>query len=181
MAGIVTGEGLHRELEVAAEALGGEGPVYCVCVGTDRSTGDAFGPLVGSLLEQAGYPYVIGTLERPCDSDTLIERLKELPPQARVLAVDSAVGASVGYYQLSRGPLSPGRSMGKPLPKVGQASLFGIVCPNRANPYSALQTASLHRVLGMAGEAARAILQAFGGGERIGSPLHTITDRNCQE
>jgi len=181
MASIVRGDGLQRQLRAAVASFRGEGPVYCLCVGTDRSTGDAFGPLVGSLLQEAGYPYIIGTLDRPCDSETLAGRLKEVPAGAPVLAVDSAVGESVGFFQLSAEPLAPGKSLGKPLPKVGQASLCGIVCPNRANPYSALQTASLQLVLGMADEAARAIRHALGGREPIGTPLHTLTDRNCQE
>lgn len=33
-----------------------------VCIGTDRSTGDALGPLTGSLLQESGMENVIGTL-----------------------------------------------------------------------------------------------------------------------
>lgn len=162
MAHIVRKEGLVKELGKLRERFAWTEPVYCVCVGTDRSTGDSFGPLVGSLLQAAGYPHVIGTLDRPCDSVTLTARLTEVPQGAPVLAIDCVVGQSVGFFQLSPHPLEPGKSLGKPLPKVGGASLLGIVCLNRANPYTALQSASLHQVLRMAADASNAILEAFG-------------------
>ncbi|WP_058303175.1 spore protease YyaC [Gorillibacterium timonense] len=192
MAPIIRKEGLVQELVKFKERFASGNPVYCICVGTDQSTGDAFGPLVGSLLQYAGYPNVIGTLERPCDSDTLTACLNEVPEGACVLAIDSVVGRSVGFYQLEPHPLAPGSSLGKPLPKIGVASLLGIVCLNRSNPYTALQTASLHRVLGMAAGASQAILEAFDPDpagsfhplsqeEPIGVLLHTVADRNRQK
>jgi hypothetical protein len=51
--------------------------------------------------------------------------------------------------------------MGKPLPRVGDASLLAVVCRNTDNPYRALQSASLHLVMGMARQAATAIKTAF--------------------
>lgn len=138
----------------------GAGLVF-LCVGSDRSTGDAFGPLVGSLLQEAGYPHVIGTLAEPCDSDNLLERVAGLPPGVPVLAIDCCVGTAVGCYQLRSGPLSPGKFMGKPLPEVGDASLLAVVCRNTDNPYRALQSASLHLVMGMARQAVAAIQTTF--------------------
>ncbi|MEO3947795.1 spore protease YyaC [Gorillibacterium sp. CAU 1737] len=192
MAPIIRKGGLAQALRDVQQERKLRDPVYLVCVGTDCSTGDAFGPLVGSFLRDAGYPYVIGTLDRPCDSSTLQEQLRELPADGSVLAVDSVVGRSVGYFQLLQEPLEPGKSLGKPLPKVGDASLLGIVCPNRSNPYTALQSASLHLVLSMAKEAASAILYTFGSPEyadaaqRLDSQLITQVlpaqaDRNRQE
>jgi putative sporulation protein YyaC len=115
-----------------------------LCIGTDRSTGDAFGPLTGTFLREAGYPHVIGTLDHPCDSGNLPERLAELPAGRAVLAVDCCLGADPGRYRVSPHPLAPGKSMGKPLPAVGRISLLGVVAVNRDNPYKMLQTASLH-------------------------------------
>ncbi|MDF2725961.1 MAG: sporulation protein, partial [Paenibacillus sp.] len=50
-----------------------------VCIGTDRSTGDALGPLTGTLLVEAGYAQVIGTLDHPCDASNLTARLLDIP------------------------------------------------------------------------------------------------------
>ena len=37
--------------------------ILVVCIGTDRSTGDSFGPFTGSLLQSTSrYPYIYGTL-----------------------------------------------------------------------------------------------------------------------
>lgn len=45
----------------------GDGPLLFCCIGTDRSTGDALGPLTGSLLTGLpSFPFeVVGTLEKP--------------------------------------------------------------------------------------------------------------------
>ena len=59
-------------------------PVTVVCVGSDRSTGDALGPLVGTHLSRIAHPRLLvhGTLENPVHAANLAERL-ELPPPKR--------------------------------------------------------------------------------------------------
>jgi putative sporulation protein YyaC len=163
MRGVTIAAGrLAAEMGKLQKRIGADGAgLVFLCVGSDRSTGDAFGPLVGSLLQEAGYPHVLGTLAEPCDSDNLLERVAGLPSGLPVLAIDCCVGTAVGCYQLHPGPLSPGKFMGKPLPRVGDASLLAVVCRNTDNPYRALQSASLHLVMGMARQAATAIKTAF--------------------
>ena len=139
-------------------------PPQVICIGTDRSTGDAFGPLTGMYLREAGYPSVFGTLDDPWDSETLVQRLAGLPREGFTLAVDCCVGSEVGKFRVQNRPLEPGKSMGKPLPPLGSAALLGIVAPNRGNPYSMLQTASLHLVMTMARQAADAIMRTYGKG-----------------
>ncbi|WP_040949934.1 spore protease YyaC [Gorillibacterium massiliense] len=134
-----------------------------VCVGTDRSTGDAFGPLIGTFLREAGYPRVFGTLDDPWDSSNLAQRVTSLPHADFILAVDCCVGAELGKFRVQNRPLEPGKSMGKPLPSLGTAALLGVVAPNYGNPYSMLQTASLCLVMEMARLAAAAILAAYMG------------------
>ena len=157
----VSAENLIQKLGEVWIKQGLASEVGFICVGSDRSTGDSFGPLVGTLLTEAGYKYVTGTLERPCDSSSMLERLKEVPVEVPVLAIDSCVGVSVGCFQVSDQPLAPGKSLGKPLPHVGRASLLAVVCRNTDNPYKALQTASLHLVMTMAKQTAAAIMKAF--------------------
>src|SRR3954447_9090991 len=55
-------------------------PIVIVCIGTDRSTGDSLGPLVGTLLEEKNPNsfYVYGTLEDPIHAVNLAEKLKEI-------------------------------------------------------------------------------------------------------
>lgn len=130
-----------------------------VCIGTDRSTGDSLGPLVGTLLQEAGYPHVIGTLELPCDASNLPGRLKEIPAGATVIAIDAGLGqpGSVGLFQVSNQPLAPGKSVGKALPAVGDFAIAAFVNADGPRQISILQSTSLHRVMKMAKQLAAAI------------------------
>ncbi|MGG1553854.1 spore protease YyaC [Paenibacillus ferrarius] len=137
--------------------------VAFVCIGTDRSTGDALGPLVGSRLAELGYKSVVGTLEAPCDASNLPQRLAEIPAGVTVIAVDACLGQklSVGMYQLSNQPIAPGKSVGKVLPQVGDYTIAAIVNADGPRQYSVLQTTSLYHVMQMAEDVVRAIVNAF--------------------
>ncbi|WP_230633048.1 spore protease YyaC [Paenibacillus athensensis] len=157
--------GIAAERRLVPEALA------FVCIGTDRSTGDALGPLVGSRLAAAGYPRVIGTLELPCDASNLPQRLAEIPPTCTVIAIDACLGQalSVGLFQVSNQPLSPGKSVGKVLPPVGDYTIAAIVNADGPKQYTILQTTSLRRVMVMAEEIVAAVQAAF--------PLAAIRER----
>ncbi|WP_313786830.1 spore protease YyaC [Paenibacillus larvae] len=124
----VKGEELASHLSEIVPSFGDNPPVF-VCIGTDRSTGDALGPLVGTYLEEHGYPFVIGTLAYPCDASNIHHRLNEVPYPSKVIAIDACLGrtASVGLYQVSNQPLLPGKSLGKDLPCVGDFTIAAIV------------------------------------------------------
>jgi putative sporulation protein YyaC len=134
-----------------------------VCIGTDRSTGDSLGPLVGSRLVELGYPHVIGTLEEPCDASNMVPRLREIQQGCIVIAIDACLGQklSVGMYQVSNQPLAPGKSVGKVLPQVGDYTIAAIVNADGTRQYSVLQTTALYSVLKMADEVTKAIRYAF--------------------
>ncbi|MBE1446587.1 spore protease YyaC [Paenibacillus sp. OAS669] len=151
------------------------GEVLFLCIGTDRSTGDALGPLVGTMLTEAGYPHVMGTLEAPVDASNMIERLADIPPGCKVVAIDACLGqhASVASYQVSNQPMEPGKSLGKQLPAVGDYSIAGIVNVDGGQKYSTLQSTSLHRVMVMAKEIVAAIRVAF--------PVDSVSIKTCQE
>lgn len=135
-----------------------------VCIGTDRSTGDALGPLTGSRLSQYGFSTVIGTLEQPCDADTLEDRLAGIPPGKMVVAIDACLGLeqSIGCFLVAAASLTPAESVGLRLPAVGDFSIAGIVGKKGPKPYQALQVSSLYRVMLMAGQIADSAAKAFG-------------------
>lgn len=137
--------------------------VVFVCIGSDRSTGDALGPLVGTYLEEAGYPHVIGTLEYPCDASNITQRLQEIPPDVIVIAIDACLGQqlSVGLFQVSNQPILPGKSVGKVLPQVGDYTIAAIVNADGPKHYTILQTTSLFKVLTMAKQVTEAIKQTI--------------------
>jgi putative sporulation protein YyaC len=108
--------------------------VVFACIGTDRSTGDALGPLVGQRLLRLGFPAasVIGTLEEPLHALNLRDRLApvmERPDRPLVVAVDAALGPStgVGTVHLRASGLLPGQGVGKDLPQVGEMSVTATV------------------------------------------------------
>ncbi|TDF94074.1 spore protease YyaC [Paenibacillus piri] len=134
-----------------------------LCVGTDRSTGDALGPLVGMMLEESGFPHVIGTLRDPLDAGNMVERLSGLPAGKTVIAIDACLGqpSSLACYQVSNQPLEPGKSLGKALPSVGDYTIAAIVNVDGGNKYTILQSTPLYRVYTMAHEIAAAVKEAF--------------------
>lgn len=128
----------------------------CVCVGTDRSTGDSLGPLVGSQLEKSSpFLRVYGTLDEPVHAvnleSTLIKMKRELN-NPRVIAVDACLGqlSSVGWIQVANGPLKPGTGVNKQLPEVGQVHITGIVNVAGFMEYFVLQNTRLSIVMKMA-------------------------------
>jgi putative sporulation protein YyaC len=150
---------LSMHLEGALLSLGAPArPVVFACIGTDRSTGDALGPLVGQKLMRLGGDErdVVGTLERPLHALNLAERV--LPrlaeaPRPLIVAVDAALGPlpSVGSVRLSRGGLRPGQGVGKDLPEIGDLSITATVNV-RAGALDAqvLQSTRLYVVQGLA-------------------------------
>ena len=105
-----------------------------LCIGTDRSTGDSLGPLIGYKLKERRMrnAKVLGTLEKPDHAMNLEEYLKLVKqkyPDYLIVAVDASVGNAehVGYITLGKGPLKPGLGVSKELKEVGDLFITGIV------------------------------------------------------
>jgi len=155
----VDAEGVRAFLEpVAARMRQGEVCAF-VCIGTDCSTGDAFGPLVGSALQARGWKRVYGTLEHPLDAARLSAEGVTVTNDAIVITVDACLGKadSVGKFAVAEGPLQPGEGVGLQLPPIGDYSIAGVVNAMGPKPYRTLQATSLHLVMRLADEAAEAI------------------------
>lgn len=87
--------------------------VLFVCIGTDRATGDALGPLVGTKLSNRGYE-VLGTLDEPVHAlnlEVAINLINTHYPEHFVIAIDAALGqiSSIRKIKVVEGPLKPGR------------------------------------------------------------------------
>lgn len=129
--------------------------LYFVCIGTDRSTGDSFGPLVGMMLKQHGIPNVIGCLDKPCHAMNLEEMLTTIPEDAFVVGIDACLGqvSNVGRINVGAGPVRPGAGVNKTLPHVGDAHITGIVNVGGFMEYFVLQNTRLSLVMEMAKQA----------------------------
>lgn len=135
------------------------------CIGTDRSTGDALGPLVGTRLARLGLP-VYGTLDDPMTASNIPARMDAIRsehPGAFVLAVDACLGRldSIGRIVLATGPLLPGAAVEKHLPAVGNAHLVGTVNISGFAEFFVLQNTRLALVMHMAEVMADGIAMAL--------------------
>jgi putative sporulation protein YyaC len=142
-------------------------PIVFVCIGTDRSTGDSLGPLVGTFLEEksAAPFHVYGTLEDPIHAVNLEERLtkiKEKHNQPFIIGIDACLGRlkSVGVIQIGEGPVKPGAGVNKELPPVGDIHITGIVNVSGFMEFFVLQNTRLNLVLKMARTIAEGIYTA---------------------
>ncbi|BDG61858.1 spore protease YyaC [Caldinitratiruptor microaerophilus] len=147
------------------EAVHGADALLLLCIGTDRSIGDALGPLVGTFLEESGpHPFrVLGTLDRPVHAGNLAETVSEIGRTYRrpaVVAVDACLGRaeSVGHITVAPGPLRPGAGVNKELPGVGDVHITGIVNVGGFMEYFVLQNTRLSLVMRMARRVADGVL-----------------------
>ena len=127
-------EALGRELYTLLEHTRKETqPVVILCIGTDRVTGDALGPLVGHQLYTSANNFIIyGNLEHPVHAINLaetMERIYQKYEDPYVIAIDASLGTKehIGYVTLRQGPLKPGQGIAKNLPEIGDISITGIV------------------------------------------------------
>lgn len=145
-----------------------------VCVGTDRSTGDSLGPLVGTMLCSSGFGgEVLGTLDEPVHA----ENLGSLPSQmfsrdSAVVGVDACLGSreEVGKILVRRGPLRPGLGVRKRLTALGDFYIAGVVNVGGFMEYTVLQNTRLSLVLRMAKTIASGLMEAE---MLMKSPTHT--------
>lgn len=153
--------------EMLASSLGyiaSNQSLVIVCVGTDRSTGDALGPLIGSkLLETKNINLTIyGSLEEPVHAlnlDQTVDVVKKQHPNSLVIAIDACLGKTenVGYISLKEGPLKPGTGVNKSLPSIGDYHLIGVVNVGGLMEYFVLQNTRLSFVMKMSNVISKAI------------------------
>ena len=146
---------LNRMIMDEMEEKGKEGVMF-LCIGTDRSTGDSLGPLVGHKLRRQRLKgaAVIGTLDKPVHAMNLelyIRYIQAHYSRYVVVAIDASVGSldHVGYATLGRGALQPGLGVSKELEAVGDISITGIVGAGSRDPVM-LQSVRLSMVMKMA-------------------------------
>lgn len=152
---------LHRELNPT-----GKRPRLLLAVGTDRSTGDSLGPLVGSRITELapGLLPVFGTLDEPVHAVNLTETITEIekafPCRPLIIAVDACLGQlqNVGSISLGKGSLQPGTGVHKELPSVGEIFISGVVNLGGFLEYLVLQNTRLGLVMKMADCIARGLI-----------------------
>lgn len=131
--------------------------IVFLCIGTDRSTGDSLGPLVGYKLKflSRNNIHVYGCLENPVHSKNLIDVLNKINLHFNdpyIIAIDASLGNlhSIGKVFIDESPLYPGLALNKDLPPVGNLSIRGIVNISGNFEFMVLQNTRLYTVMSLA-------------------------------
>ena len=141
--------------------------VFC-CIGTDRSTGDALGPMTGSFLSQLkSFPFeIVGTLDNPLHALNIEEttdtiRSSKIPPY--IIAIDACLGNvnNIGHIIVHPGPLFPGKAVKKDLPPIGEVSIKAVVNIGGFMEYNVLQSTRLSLTYEMGRVISRSLLLAW--------------------
>ncbi|WP_294405008.1 spore protease YyaC [uncultured Clostridium sp.] len=139
-------------------------PIIVLCIGTDRSTGDSLGPLVGYKLKHLATSsiYVYGTLENPVHAKNLPDILNKINcyfSNPYIIAIDSCLGSlnNIGKVFIKNGPLLPGLALNKDLPPIGEMNITGIVNISGSFEFLVLQNTRLHTVMNLADSISRGI------------------------
>lgn len=139
--------------------------ILFLCIGTDRSTGDCLGPLIGYKLNAGRMEHiaVMGTLDRPVHALNLeycIQKMKTCHSDSIVVAIDAAVGKAehIGYVTLGRGALKPGLGVRKNLDEVGDLFITGVVGTVDERNLADLQNVRLSVVMKLADYISKSIL-----------------------
>lgn len=134
-----------------------------LCVGSDKVTGDAFGPLVGKNLEELLQNYynnihIIGTLEEPIHANNLHSTIQTINKDYKnpcIIAIDSALSKQedIGKIFVTNKEMKLANGIGKNSIGVGNISIKGVVAKNhrmsKQNFYE-LQNTSLNLVMKLA-------------------------------
>jgi putative sporulation protein yyaC len=161
-------------LHMIDEAGGADRSIVLICIGTDRATGDALGPLVGDYILAHDTCYqVAGTLEYPVHALNIRETINTIYTDFDnpfVIAIDASLGLSkdMGLVTITNSHLFPGKGVNKKLPAIGDISITGIVNLSGRSGANLLQNTRLYTVKTMAEYIGRALVYAD---NHLSSPL----------
>lgn len=145
-------------------------PIVFLCIGSDRSTGDSLGPLVGHNLknvrDNSKNIYVYGSLNYPIHCQNLQDTLNKIYTNFNdpfIVGIDAALGEfqNVGKVLINNSPLLPGLALEKDLTPVGELSIIGVVNINSKSQFMVLQNTRLNTVFNLAEAISKGILYSI--------------------
>lgn len=164
----------YQLLQLKKEILKNGQTVVFLCIGSDRATGDCFGPLIGNALSEkikknnrsSTVPTIYGTIEKPIHAVNLEKNILHIYDTIKnpyIIAIDASLGVMehIGFITLGPGPLFPGIGVKKNLPKIGDAAITGIVNVSKEESYHTLQTTRLSTVMKLADFVSLALMETF--------------------
>lgn len=143
-----------------------------LCIGTDRMTGDCFGPLVGNRIKEAIVNdnincTVYGDLENPLIYSDVDKSLKEISEKCKnpcIIAIDAALSkeSNIGKILVRKGGLRFGEAINKGRREVGNISIKAIIGRNYKRAHKnmeLLQNTSLNFVMNLVDIVSEGILE----------------------
>ncbi len=131
--------------------------IVFLCIGTDRSTGDSLGPLIGHKLRniESNNFSIYGSLLNPVHSKNLkttLKKINELYNNPYIIAIDACLGTAnnIGKIFIRNSPVKPGLALNKVLPEVGDISITGNVNISSGFDFIILQNTRLYTVVKIA-------------------------------
>ena len=140
--------------------------VLFLCIGSEKISGDAVGPIVGSLLrDKYKLPYpVIGTEEHPVNGINFKEYqkvIKDRFPFHRIIAIDSAVGDELWTLKIKEGGVRAGGALKPDGEKFGDIGILAVVGSKEGNVMHNLLSAPYDKVYAIAARIAKMIVATF--------------------
>ena len=135
--------------------------IVFLCVGTDRITGDCFGPLVGSklqnLLEKDNYSNIniYGSLEKNINYKNIESVLTGINSKTGIIVVDAALSKkeNIGKVFVSNSKTTLGKGLAKNRIELGDISIKTVVAKDYKTPiynFKGLQNIPLNTVISLA-------------------------------
>ena len=134
-----------------------------LCVGSDKITGDAYGPLVGDSLQKLlkksyNNIQILGTLESPISGtnlDKAVEKIYSIYKNPCIIAIDAALSKkeNIGKIIVTNSKMKFGKGTNKKMIEVGDISIKAVVARDYKNDrynFRELQNTSLNIVLKLA-------------------------------
>jgi putative sporulation protein YyaC len=144
------------KLKLITDSIRSYSDIVFVCIGSDRSTGDSLGPLIGYKIQniERSDIHVYGTLENPVHAKNICgvaRSIKEKYEMPFIIAIDASLGKieHVGYITVGKGALKPGSALDKDLPPIGNIHITGIVNFSGFMDFMTLQNTRLYTVMKM--------------------------------
>lgn len=162
--------------------------IVFVCIGTDRSTGDSLGPIVGYKLRNLRQKnvHVFGNLDVPVHAKNLEETIKHIYQSFHdpfAIAIDACLGRAdhIGHITVGRGPIKPGSAVNKDLQPIGDMHITGIVNFSGFMDFLILQNTRLGTVMKMAdiiSDGLKYVLWRISRDDTLGNSISVQTDED---
>lgn len=134
-----------------------------LCIGTDKMTGDCFGPLVGNYIKNAIKQNIIsckvyGDLENPLvfsNIEKILKKINNTYKKPFIIAIDAALSKQkkIGEIIVKKGGIKFGFALSKEKGEIGDISIKAIVGENYKKVdknMQLLQSTSLNLVMNLA-------------------------------